>query len=469
MNAMERWLDQYFDEISPRDFYREIFPEGSFQKKGVLNPDKESWTYNGIIVSVTKEKREDGTPIIKRYTVTDDLDAIDLVCRSDDFSIMSPISYIGRERRAENARGLYAFAVDLDRMIVEGDDPVGLRNLWNAQIEKIDRIPRPTFIVSSGTGLHLYYVFTEPIAMYKSVIKDLQDLKRDLTTLIWHDAIVKIDSMKDIQQEGIYQGFRMPGTITKDGGRARAFVTGPKIDIETIQDRTALLRELREKRDRVQFPKKKTSKLTLAQAKELYPDWYERRIVQKAPRGTWSVNRALYEWWKQEIRAGATVGHRYYCLMALAMYAKKCSMLHEKKNPDPVTEEELERDAFALMTFLEDMTETEDNHFTEADVLDALEAFQDKWIMYPRSAIEYRTGITIPAKKRNGRKQADHLKRARAVRDIDHPDGTWREGNGRPSKLQVVTDWRAANPDGKKADCIRETGLSPHTVYKHWT
>ena len=45
----------------------------------------------------------------------------------------------------------------------------------------------------------------------------------------------------------------------------------------------------------------------------------------------------------------------------------------------------------------------------------------------------------------------------------------WRDGNGRPSAEQTVRDWRSARPDGKKADCIRETGLSKPTVYKWWT
>lgn len=29
-----------------------------------------------------------------------------------------------------------------------------------------DIIPKATFVVNSGTGLHLYYVLTEPIPMY---------------------------------------------------------------------------------------------------------------------------------------------------------------------------------------------------------------------------------------------------------------------------------------------------------------
>ena len=51
---------------------------------------------------------------------------------------------------------------------------------------------------------------------------------------------------------------------------------------------------------------------------------------------------------------------------------------------------------------------------------------------------------------------------------FDNPNGEWREGNGRPDKEMIVCEWRHNHPDGKKADCIRDTGLSKPTVYKWW-
>lgn len=468
MNTMTQWLEQYFDEVTPKEFYREIFPEGSFQKKGQKrDPSSDEWIYNGVMVAVTKDKWEDGTPKIKRYVVTDELDVIDQVGKTDDFCLMSPISYVGRRRTADNARFLYAFAVDLDRLKMKGDDPIGLRNLWDNHIEKADRIPKPTLIVSSGTGLHLYYVLTDPVAMFKDTARRLQELKRDLTSLIWHDTIVDIESVNDIQYEGIYQGFRVPGTITKKGDRARAFLTGEKITIEELLKYTEGFRTSRERLEGKQFVKKEG--LTLEKAKELYPDWYERRIENKEEKGVWHVSRNVYDWWKREIEKGAVVGHRYYCLMMLAIYARKCSMYDEKHNPNPVTEDELRRDAFGLLDHMEELTNDDDNHFTTGDVLDALEAFNEKWITYPRNSVEHRSGIRIKVNKRNGRKQEDHLKRARAVQAIDYPSGEWKNTDGRPTKDQIVREWRLQNPDGKKADCIKETGLSKPTVYKWWT
>ena len=82
-----------------------------------------------------------------------------------------------------------------------------------------------------------------------------------------------------------------------------------------------------------------------------------------------------------------------------------------------------------------------------------------------RDWIEDNTKVTIPANKRNYRKQEVHLARARAVQDVDYPNHEWA---GRPNAEQTVREWQESHPAGKKADCIRETGLSKPTVYKWW-
>ena len=156
--------------------------------------------------------------------------------------------------------------------------------------------------------------------------------------------------------------------------------------------------------------------------------------------------------------------------MMLAIYAQKCSYYDEKHNPNPVSQEELEKDCFELLEYMERLTVSEDNHFGEDDILDALEAYQERWTTYPREAIEYRTAISIPANKRNGQTQEEHLEEARAIRDIRarRRGEKWDAHNGRKSKKDVVKEWRLANPEGIKADCIKETGLAKMTVYKHW-
>ncbi len=451
-----KWLEQFFDEVTPAEFYRDMWPAGELGARG----EKVKGEYQGIAVAILGNRR--GRPRTKRFLIYDDLETVNKLATTDYFCLCSPISYAGNHRTAENARHLYGIAIDLDNLRQVGDQPSGLKSLWNAHIERENRIPKPTYIVSSGTGLHLYYFLERPIALYQNTAKELQRLKWKLTRLVWGFGIVDIKDERDIQQEGIYQGFRMPGTITKTGGRARAFLTGPRWTVEGLDEYAKVF-----DRD-IKYTVKK--ELTLDQAREKFPEWYQRRVVNKEPRGVWHVSRNVYEWWLNEIRSKAEVGHRYYCIMTLVIYAKKCSMYDAKHNPNPVTYKELERDCFGLLELMESRTTDENNHFTLADIQDALEAYEYKWITYPRNSIAYKSGIPVPANKRNGQKQAEHLEEARAIRDIRQKRaGTrWTDQSGRPSKQMEVEAWQRFHPGATKAECIRATGISKPTVYKYW-
>lgn len=156
--------------------------------------------------------------------------------------------------------------------------------------------------------------------------------------------------------------------------------------------------------------------------------------------------------------------------MTLAIYAQKCSHYDAKHNPHPVTREELERDSFSLVEPFERLTLSDDNHFTNSDALDALEAFDERWTTYPRASIAFKTAIHIPENKRNGQKQADHLEEARAIRDIRcrRRGEKWDAHNGRKSKEDDIMAWQVEHPNGTKAECCRDTGISRPTVYKYW-
>ena len=70
-------------------------------------------------------------------------------------------------------------------------DGVGLAELRNLFLrfggdpEKVRRLPMPTFLVLSGTGLHVYYVFREPVDLYPNIKVQLKSLKYDLTFRMW--------------------------------------------------------------------------------------------------------------------------------------------------------------------------------------------------------------------------------------------------------------------------------------------
>lgn len=426
-----------FDEVYYMDFYRELFPKGEFEEKGLYEDGK----YNGIAVSIAKGQNQ-----TKRYTVTDDLDVIAEMAATDDFCLMSPISYVGKSRKSANARFMYALAIDLD-----GIDTLDQWHFFMHQIENgqemvsfVWGLPKPTYLVASGTGVHIYYVFEKPIPMFKNIVEQLEVLKRRLTWQAWTQGASSLHDK--VQYESLFQGFRVVGTITKNGGRCRAFRTGAKVTVAYLNDFVP------EKYRIKSFDYK--SDLRLAEAKEKYPEWYQRRVIEGRPKKTWTCKKDLYNWWIRKLSEGAEQGHRYWCIMTLATYAKKCG----------VSREELEKDAYGLIPLMN----TKGDEFTEDDVLHALESYSDSYITYPINTIVNRTGIPIQKNKRNGRKQAVHLERARAVQKIDYPNGEWREGNGRPDKEMIVCEWRHNHPDGKKVDCIRDTGLSKPTVYKWW-
>ena len=111
-------LEKFLEPVEPYEFYREIFPEGSFERKGHFEDRKG----NGIAVTVAKSEVDKATGIAlqiegdgkaKRCTVTDELDELREL-QDTDFTIMSPISYFGRRRCGKNARYLYALVFDLD-------------------------------------------------------------------------------------------------------------------------------------------------------------------------------------------------------------------------------------------------------------------------------------------------------------------------------------------------------------------
>ncbi len=188
----------------------------------------------------------------------------------------------------------------------------------------------------------------------------------------------------------------------------------------------------------------------------------QREPKQKSKKqgGTWVCNEVLYEWWKRKITEEVKAGGRYFSIMALCSYGLKCG----------ISEQKIRRDAYAFLDHLESLTEDEDNHFSRADVKDALRALKGDRkrlsTIASREWIEDNTKVTIPANKRNYRKQAVHMKIMSSTRDILYPDGEWRYVP--PTAEQTVREWQESHPAGKKADCIRETGLSKPTVYKWW-
>lgn len=435
--------EQGFEEIDPIDFYRDLFPVGTFEEKEVY-----SGKPNGILVQV-KERGE-------HKIITDELDGIRESLGQENV-IMSPISYFGKRRLTKNASFLHALVFDLDGQ--------GMRELINVvhQMKTIDPLwdghtflPKATYIVLSGHGLHLYYVLDKPIPMKPYIRREIDKIKKGLTSRIWNDYCTKL--WDNIQFQPITQGFRIVGSASKMGAKypVRAFRFGEKWTMQQLNDYIPDVKSMREFKGNIDFE----DVTPIEQAKELWPAWYQTRIVEGKQKNRWYVKRALYDWWLREITKKIKEGHRYFGIMTLAVYAKKCDVSYE----------ELKADAYGLLERFDNLSTSESNRFTEKDIKAALQVYKEESVTYPRDTIAKLSGIEIKENKRNYRSQADHLKGARALQAIYNPN--WREGNGRPkgsgTKKQIIKDWRAANPEGKKIDCHRATGITRPTIDKWW-
>ena len=444
-----------YEQVQPMEFYRDVFPEGSLDDWREVPSERTEHKYCAILLEVSNNPSKNKVKV-KRHTVTDDLDVIDEAQYSENFCLMSPISYVGKTRDSGNARNLYALVVELDNLKVKQGVQIGLHSLIKQFTEDSSGksiLPRPTYLVASGTGLHLYYVFEKAIPLFPNVVKSFQKYKRTLTTKLWNKYVTTSYKKHEVQQESLFQGFRVVGTLTKKGDRVEAYRTGDKVTIEYMNQFVPV-------KDQIDVVY--VSNLTLAEAKVKYPDWYERRIVNGEPKKNWVCNEAVYEWWKERILTEAVVGHRYYCLMMLVIYAIKCDISYER----------VEADCFEVMEHFEKMTVDEDNHFTVKDVMDALVCYQDKSLVtYPINSIANRSGLEIEKNKRNGRSQQKHIAMVNNMRkykrDVLEEDEY--KNNGRPRKDDVIKRYLKRHPDVTSPTKIAQAcNVSRTTVYNYF-
>lgn len=474
----------------PDTFYHSLFPDGFLQKNG----DDSDGKPNLIILEDTGKDIEQGTDskgnqlvkrIMHRYTVHDGLKELEDLRRisvtQNTFMFLAPVSYYGKSRSSRNARYLHAIMIDLDY--------VGDRELTNL-LHQMEHgvIPYANYLVSSGTGLHVVYKLDHPIPLMTRYVAGLQVLKRELTERVWNANTSACDPEKK-QIQGIFQGFRMVGTATKLNGDignpkfkqpyvAECFshdATPPA----TISYLLSFIPKLRNKADMAELDvlheltQEVRKKTPIAEAKELWPEWYESHVVNGAPRGGWTYGRAAYDRVLSVIKDQVSVGHRYWCIFYLAVMANKCG----------VSFEELEDDAYGLLDRFDALSVEPDNRFIPQHVADALEAFESgsaagKARRYTQAFCERKSAVKYGEKMGHGSNPPEKrlpkplsLEKARMTRDLNQrAAGThWWNENGAPTKAVQVWKAAAENPGLSVSALARVAGVSRPTVYKWLT
>lgn len=474
----------------PLAFYRDVFPEGFLQERWVEGERRSEFDGkpNAIALKfgpktrkqLVKGKKVD-VPVIERFTVTDDLEGVSALVKASIAEnapvYMAPVSWYGRNNKAANARFLHAFAVDLDGVTPAklGSVLKQMRNGHDPANEKWVSMPQASYIVMSGRGLHLYYLLDRPVPLIPAVVPFLQQLKRRLTDVVWTDYTSE-DGNEGRQYQGIYQGFRMPGTTTRLNGRgvdakdtnkyeALAFMYAPdgaseprRVTLDYLVDYCGIRgKEIPGELYRVL--ETKGGRTPIAEAKAKWPEWYERRVVHGEEKEGYDTNRGAYESWLSRIEDEAVVHGRYFAVLALVAYAVKCN----------VPLEDLERDAYALVPALDKLSDDPGNRFTDYDVACALSSYGSNELRFWKNEYMCRRAKIVPHEnKHNGRPQALHLEGARAIQEInDKANGTcWRDGNGRKPKRDEIRAYAAEHPEASQRAIAKALGVSPTTVNK---
>ena len=330
------------------------------------------------------------------------------------------------------AKDIYAFIIDMDN-VWAGVLKTALMNDWNTEKEEL---PMPTYIVNSGTGLHLYYLLKDPIPHYKCNAENIDQLYRALAI---QQTTKRIYLQKQVQWFG--QDFRMAGSLNKYDWHNEVFKVGEKWDIDDLGKAVGL---------------KDIHFVHYGEQKQY------QKAAKKAPKRTkgsgWLCNRGFYDYTLERCREETKEGSRYMSFCALAVIAWKCNV--------PI--DEVERDLIGLIP---KYNEGATRQIKEKEVQHALKMYNEKAMLTQRERLQDWIGWEYKPIKRNGRNRELHLKIARATRDILHPEG-WQNRDGRPKgnskQRECILNYRKGHPDAKPMDCVADTGISRNTVYRWW-
>ncbi len=429
--------------VSQTEFYRTIFPKDALEKEGEQVDGK----YTGII------RYADG----KIRMLHDELHEFPMLLDLEEAK-MSLISYAGHGGKKELARELYGFVfrVFLPRDIGTMTLVSMLSNMFERHTVKKSAQPRicPTFALTGDDDVFFVYVLEKTLPMYYRMHKKIQTLYNFLSREIHKcfDAYSRSGNYKKPRPNSIFTAYPLVDTMTPGGDIYEAYKLGEKY---TIDELDAIV----PKSARVSY--KETT--TLEEAKQLYPDWHERRIVHKhKPSGKRYIvyNKGMYDWfWRlfepkpqseaeERVKAEAVTAKNISVVSlgvfeALASYAVKCQIPKYQLKMDMNT---LKRKL--LPRFSEDEL---DQYMYEA--IDLAETCPSSLRYKTVKYLETITGFAFPRiRKRNGRTRQEHLK-------VVHE---------KQSAQLKVQKWREEHPDGTVRECMAELKISSSTAYKWW-
>ena len=304
--------------------------------------------------------------------------------------LMNAVTYIGRNKKSENAREIYAITIDLDNVTIDGLVQLLYRCYYDKQF------PIPTILVNSGTGFHLYYVLDKPVALTKNNSSLLKKLQYALTETLWKPYITEAP-FECASKLSVTQGYRAIGCLTKFG----RVVRGYRMDAPyyTLQQLAEFLDEDKK------LQKNEFKSLGKMEEKFVYSNNY---VVREVKRHIDYKNYGFYNFCFEHLKNKTPiVGKRYFNFIGLVSAAVK------NKYPKELLKKDLEE---LWNIYIE---ETTTHSFPKKVINDALKIYDlENTKKYTKRHLEKLLQIKFgEPNKRNGREQKDHLKLARKIKN----------------------------------------------------
>ena len=349
-NEKSAILEKHGKLASPAEYYEDMY--GS---------------YGNEIMPYTMS---DATPAIQRARNIDEVLQI-AVFRNDIYTYSC--SFFGGWPKERLVKDVYAFVIDLDCV-----SPADLRVLLKREIKKLP----PTYVVNSGQGLHIVYMFKVPVACYTKRKKVLKQAIKALAGLFK----VKTYSYKVDPTATLVHAYRVVGSRTKLGQTAKAYKVGEKREVVEMLKLLNIDTYLFEKHEKKQTTQRKAS---------------YNNDVAVLPTGRVRFYDSTYE----RVRHEVDEGHRYLSLFALAIIAYKCRVPREQAEEDI-------SDLVDLFNQKEHVKRVRENEIEKA-----MMGYSRKFVKVNSYTLEEYLGFAFHrSTKRNGLKQGEHLLIARAVK-----------------------------------------------------
>ena len=201
-NEKNAVLAAYGERVTGRDLYEAVFDDVD-QKVPVIVDMGEKKT---ILVMTVDEAIEQ--------------------CQERNDMMIGGVTYFRNYIKKETAQNIYSFIVDMDN-VYSGTLKRALMHDWKR--ENGEPVPMPTYIVNSGTGLHLYFVLKKPLPHFTRQAEQIDQLYRQLAKVETTGRVYI-----EFSSQWFGQDFRMAGGRGKDGWENTVYKVGDSWDADDL-------------------------------------------------------------------------------------------------------------------------------------------------------------------------------------------------------------------------------------------